>query len=169
MATSPEIVLWEGRPALRIVVPYILFVIFFLISIFLLMTYNMGTVVAGAILLILSIILSVTYKPFSTQVKIYDALFLKYKLTNQRILITEGFISKTIRERDLVYFVATGLHQHTWALLLGIGDVLLQGKDDKHPSMSLVGISQSFSVKELARTAMIARYKELGMNWHRIT
>ena len=74
-----------------------------------------------------------------------------YTITNQRILIEQGILSKSVAEIDLRYVDDTQFFQTFAERLLGIGNVTLVSSDKALPVTKLHGILDPRSVREIIR------------------
>jgi uncharacterized membrane protein YdbT with pleckstrin-like domain len=76
-----------------------------------------------------------------------------YTVTNQRILIEQGMLSKSVNEIDLRSVDDTQFFQSFAERLLGIGNVTLVSSDKALPVTVLHGIDNPRSVRETIRAA----------------
>jgi membrane protein YdbS with pleckstrin-like domain len=74
-----------------------------------------------------------------------------YTITNQRILIEQGMLSKSVAEIDLRYVDDTQFFQSFMDRLLGIGNVTLVSSDKALPVTMLHGIADPRGVREIIR------------------
>lgn len=74
-----------------------------------------------------------------------------YTITNQRILIEQGMLSKSVAEIDLRYVDDTQFFQTVFDRLLGIGNVTLVSSDKALPVTMLHGIHDPRAVREIIR------------------
>src|SRR4051812_40148803 len=74
-----------------------------------------------------------------------------YTITNQRVMIERGMLSKSLNEIDLRYVDDTQFFQSFTERLLGIGNVTLISSDKAFPTTVLLGIADPRSVRELIR------------------
>jgi len=75
-----------------------------------------------------------------------------YTVTNQRIMIEQGILSKSVGEIDLRYVDETEFFQRFTERLLGIGSVTLISSDKAFPTTVLRSIKDPRGVRELIRT-----------------
>lgn len=75
-----------------------------------------------------------------------------YTITNQRIVIEQGILSKSVGEIDLRYIDETEFFQRFSERLLGIGSVTLISSDKAFPTTVLRSIKDPRAVRELVRT-----------------
>ena len=74
-----------------------------------------------------------------------------YTITNQRVMIERGMLSKSLNEIDLRYIDDTQFFQSFSERLLGIGNVTLISSDKAFPTTALLGIADPRNVRELIR------------------
>jgi len=75
-----------------------------------------------------------------------------YIITNQRVMIEEGMLSKTVNEIDLRYVDDSQFFQSATGRMLGIGNVTLHSSDANTPTYMLRSIHDPRGVRELIRT-----------------
>ncbi|HEY3055439.1 MAG TPA: PH domain-containing protein [Thermoanaerobaculia bacterium] len=75
-----------------------------------------------------------------------------YTVTNQRVMIEKGILSKSVGEIDLRYIDDTQFFQSLGARLLGIGNVTLVSSDKTSPVFVLYGVSDPRGVREVIRS-----------------
>jgi uncharacterized membrane protein YdbT with pleckstrin-like domain len=74
-----------------------------------------------------------------------------YTITNQRVMIERGMLSKSLNEIDLRYIDDTQFFQSFSGRLLGIGNVTLISSDKAFPTTVLHGIAKPRDIRELIR------------------
>lgn len=74
-----------------------------------------------------------------------------YIVTNQRVMIEQGILSKTVNEIDLRYVDDSQFFQGLSDRLLGIGNVTLHSSDTTTPTYVLHSIRDPRAVRELVR------------------
>jgi uncharacterized membrane protein YdbT with pleckstrin-like domain len=74
-----------------------------------------------------------------------------YTITNQRVLIERGMLSKSLNEIDLRYIDDTQFFQSFAGRLLGIGNVTLISSDKAFPTTVLHGIAKPRDIREMIR------------------
>ncbi|MEA2327139.1 MAG: hypothetical protein QOE68_2098 [Thermoanaerobaculia bacterium] len=74
-----------------------------------------------------------------------------YTITNQRVMIERGMLSKSLNEIDLRYIDDTQFFQSVSGRLLGIGNVTLISSDKAFPTTVLQGIAKPREIRELIR------------------
>ena len=75
-----------------------------------------------------------------------------YTISNQRILIETGLLSKSVSEIDLRTIDDTQFFQSLTARMLGIGNVTLVSADKAAPMLVLHNIPDPRSLRELIRS-----------------
>jgi membrane protein YdbS with pleckstrin-like domain len=106
-----------------------------------------GQIILGVLLLIfivgLLLLIGVYIKWKSTH----------YKLTNQRLFIRTGFISRSLEEIQLYRVKDVAFHQGIFDRILGIGSITVLSSDESAPRATLIGIEDPEQFKEEIRTA----------------
>ena len=74
-----------------------------------------------------------------------------YTITNQRVMIERGMLSKSLNEIDLRYIDDTQFFQSFTGRLLGIGNVTLISSDKAFPTTVLQGIAKPRDIREMIR------------------
>jgi uncharacterized membrane protein YdbT with pleckstrin-like domain len=77
---------------------------------------------------------------------------IQYTITNQRVIIERGVLSKSLNEIDMRTIDETEFFQKFIERLLGIGSVTLISSDKVFPTTSLRSIKDPRAVRELIRT-----------------
>ncbi len=75
-----------------------------------------------------------------------------YSITNQRVIIEQGILSKTVNEIDLRYVDDSQFFQGLGDRVLGIGNVTLISSDKSSPTYMLRSVRDPRSVREMIRT-----------------
>ncbi len=76
----------------------------------------------------------------------------QYTVTNQRVLIETGMLTKSLGEIDLRYIDDTQFFQGITDRLLGIGNITLISSDKATPTYVIRGISDPRKLRELIRS-----------------
>lgn len=79
------------------------------------------------------------------------ALTQRYKLTNQRLIMTFGFIGRRTEELDLFRVNDVGVKQHPLERITRIGDVYISSADQSSPIRYLHNVKAPDRVKDLLR------------------
>ena len=74
-----------------------------------------------------------------------------YTITNQRVMIERGMLSKSLNEIDLRYIDDTQFFQSFAGRLLGIGNVTLISSDKAFPTTVLQAIARPRDIREMIR------------------
>ena len=75
-----------------------------------------------------------------------------YTITNQRVMIERGLVTKSLSEIDLRYVDDTQFFQGLVDRLLGIGDVTVISSDKSTPVYVLHGVHDPRALREMIRT-----------------
>lgn len=163
--TTNEHILWEGSPSLRVFIPQSCLLGVTLVCIISsLHSWNLKGLLAGIVLLLVTLIL-IKLTAASIGVSVGQMFTVRYQITNQRVIITQGLWQREVSEIDLVYFRSTSVSQSGWTHLLGVGHVSLHREIDSKSGVRLLAIKQPLRVKELSRIAIIDRRAELGIGY----
>ncbi len=100
------------------------------------------TVAVGAYLIIRAVFLAVSILRLRTT---------KYRLTNQRLTVEQGILSRTLDEVDLRTVDDSGFSQSPLERLQGIGTVWIVASDRSTPRLALRGIQDPRAIRELIR------------------
>ena len=157
--TTSEETLWRGTPSPILLVGKIALLLFILIAIPLAayffastLTYdlekagNMRTAgwVITAILAAAQLVAVIV-----AWLKLRSTLYI---VTNQRVMIEQGIVTKTVNEIDLRYVDDSQFFQGLTDRLLGIGNVTLHSSDANTPTYMMRSIRDPRGVRELIRT-----------------
>lgn len=74
-----------------------------------------------------------------------------YTITNQRVMIESGILSKSLSEIDLRYIDDSNFYQSVMARFLGIGNVTIISSDKSTPMYVLRNIQDPRAVREMIR------------------
>ena len=75
-----------------------------------------------------------------------------YTVTNQRVLVESGVLTKSVQEIDMRLIDDTTFFQSFLHRLLGIGHVTVMSSDKTTPSYTMRGVRDPRGVRELIRT-----------------
>lgn len=81
------------------------------------------------------------------------ALTTRYKLTNERLIVTNGFISKHIEEIELYRVNDVSMKMSVMERIFGLGDVRLETTDASTPDPQIKDVQNPERVKDLVRQA----------------
>ena len=102
-----------------------------------------GWVLAGILAAVQAVVLVLAWMRLRTTM---------YIITNQRVMIEQGILSKTVNEIDLRYVDDSQFFQGLTDRMLGIGNVTLISSDKTTPTYVLRSVSDPRAVRELIRT-----------------
>jgi hypothetical protein len=97
------------------------------------------------------------------QGKPFLSLVEAYTITNERIKIVKGLISKDIENFELIRVQDLDVNQSVGGRLIGLGDITISGADATTPIIILRNVSQPHKVYELLRKAWLAARKKYGL------
>ena len=89
-----------------------------------------------------------------------------YRLTNQRIRITEGLFNKQRIDLELVKIQDVSQTQNVGERMFNIGDLTIRSHDATNPIILLNNISDVQRVHELLRHAILASRKKVRFTYH---
>lgn len=156
--TGPEETLWKGTPSPKVLIGRVLGLIVIVIAIPWAAHWaaahtnaidqqasiiKIGWWVTGIVFVIQLIRLGIAL------MRIRSTL---YTITNQRILIEHGILSKALNEIDLRTIDDTQFYQSLIARILGIGNVTLISTDKEEPVLVLHNIPDPRNLRETIRT-----------------
>jgi membrane protein YdbS with pleckstrin-like domain len=169
---GPEQTLWEGRPALALVFGKLLgvvirFVILSVIGYFAFtlglqtlsslstgaksfVEQNEGWLELGIFVVLLIVILPSLTGLASAIARIKNT---HYKVTNQRVLIESGVLSRSLEEIDMRSIDDIEFQQTFLERIFGIGKVFIVSTDKVAPRLELVGIHDPRQTREMIRAA----------------
>jgi membrane protein YdbS with pleckstrin-like domain len=75
----------------------------------------------------------------------------RYKVTDQRVVVERGILSRALEEIDLRYVDDSGFSQSPLERLQGIGTVWLISSDKSMPRLQLRGIKDPRAIREMIR------------------
>jgi uncharacterized membrane protein YdbT with pleckstrin-like domain len=167
VAPGPEETLWTGAPSFRLLTGRLLGALIalllipsiaaFLVS--LLFQYAEKTPAVAQnrspIILVACVVAFVALLPMLVGLvrAIIHVKSLKYTLTNQRLLVEKGLLSRALQEVDLRYVDETQFSQDFVERMLGIGSVRIASSDAMNPRLVLVGLRDPRGVRETLRAA----------------
>ncbi len=169
---SGEIMLWEGRPSLKPVIPAFLLLLVITAIVYALAWFTVDFMadrgqaapgfvwaiiipsVAGVAVLIILIIL---FRQWIRKMTIH------YSVSSQRILTERGIFSKRNDELELEHYKDVIVHRGILDTLVGCGDIRVITSDNTCPLVELTNISNPLETKEIIRTAAEARKRALGI------
>jgi hypothetical protein len=81
------------------------------------------------------------------------ALTTRYKLTNERLITTHGFITKHIEEVELFRVNDVSMRQGVMERIFGLGDIRLETTDASRPEPDIKDVKNPERVKDMIRLA----------------
>jgi uncharacterized membrane protein YdbT with pleckstrin-like domain len=170
-APGAEQTLWEGRPSLALaygkILGLILRAIVLIVAGYLLLQWGLPTLqgisteirtlIEPRVTLISWLVVALLFilmvpsasAVFGAIVQIKNT---HYKVTNQRILVERGVLSKSLQEIDMRSVDDTEFHQTFLERIFGIGQVSVVATDKITPKVVLQGIRDPRNTRELIRT-----------------
>ena len=153
-----EETLWRGSPSLVVLIGHVVLMLIVLIAVPLItaaITQHTNDLDAASRInhigwLVTLIILMIQFINFL--VALLKRRSIVYTITNQRVMIEQGVLSKSLSEIDLRYIDETEFFQHFSERILGIGSVTLISSDKAFPTTTLRGIKDPRAVRELIRS-----------------
>jgi len=155
---AKEETLWRGTPSPILLIGKIALLLFILIAIPLIagffastVTYDLekagnlrtaGWVIAGILAAVQLVNVLVSWMKLRTTM---------YIVTNQRVMIEQGIVSKSVNEIDLRYVDDSQFFQGLSDRILGIGNVTLHSSDANTPTYMLRSVRDPRGVRELIR------------------
>lgn len=88
-----------------------------------------------------------------------------YTLTNERIKIVRGLVSRDVENFELIRVQDIDLKQNVGERMLGIGDIAIRGQDASRPVITLRNISKPEEVYETLRRAWLEARKRHGLQF----
>jgi membrane protein YdbS with pleckstrin-like domain len=153
-----EETLWHGTPSaiklLGRIVEIVLIVIFvpLLFRWFSSQTNDLQTsanLVRAGWILTAALVLIELIRFFTTLLRLRSTL---YTITNQRVMIERGLLTKSLSEIDLRYVDDTQFFQGLVDRILGIGNVTIISSDKSMPVYALHGVRDPRALREMIRT-----------------
>jgi hypothetical protein len=89
----------------------------------------------------------------------------KYTLTNERIKVIRGMVSRDVENYELVRVQDIDLSQNLSERMMGIGDITIRGADSSEPTIVIRNISDPEKVYEIMRRAWLEARKKHGLQF----
>jgi uncharacterized membrane protein YdbT with pleckstrin-like domain len=152
-----EQTLWSGTPSATLLAGYIAAIVATLVLIPLAAHFfgatmqddvratgivTVGWIITGVLTLIEVVALLVAWMRLRSTM---------YTITNQRVLVEQGIVSKTVGEIDLRYVDDSSFTQTLVERILGIGTVTMISSDKTTPQFALRSIKDPRGVREMIR------------------
>jgi membrane protein YdbS with pleckstrin-like domain len=180
-AAAPEQTLWEGRPSVALVYGKVIWLVLKVIALIIIgyLILEVGLPALGqtsadlrslidtnanAITWVIVVLAIIAIAPslFALSSAIARLKNTQYKVTNQRILVERGVLSKSLEEIDMRSVDDTEFRQSLMERIFKIGDVWIVSTDKVAPKVILHGIPDPRNTRELIRaTAYQASQRQL--------
>ncbi len=89
----------------------------------------------------------------------------RYVITTERLKITHGLLSRSIENFELIRIQDIDYKQGLSERMLGIGDIVIRGRDISQPELTLRNISKPDEVYEILRKAWLEARKRYGLQF----
>jgi len=99
------------------------------------------------------------------QARPFLSLVEEYILTNERIKIVHGLLSRRIENYELIRIQDIDYKQNVSERVLGIGDIFIRGQDKSNPEVILRNIAKVEEVYETLRRAWMEARKKHGLQF----
>jgi hypothetical protein len=99
------------------------------------------------------------------QARPFLSLVEEYILTNERIKIINGLLSRRIENYELIRIQDIDYKQNVSERVLGIGDIFIRGQDPSKPDLTLRNIAKVEEVYEILRRAWMESRKKHGLQF----
>lgn len=141
---EPEVEVWISRPSARAWAHYWFISIIFAVVMVFVAISQPGIRVAA---------IAVAGLPFLFTVCLagINKISIRYRLTNQRIFVEKGILSRSLLETELVRIDDVAVIQNLMGRIFNYGTVRLAAADADSESVVLVDIDNPVSVKEIVR------------------
>lgn len=96
-------------------------------------------------------------------VKVVQTSSIKIRITNQRMIISEGVFNRKTDELELYRVRDVGVEEPFFYRILGIGNVIVKSTDKTDPDILLKGFSKVHELKDIIRTN--AEYYRQNRKW----
>jgi membrane protein YdbS with pleckstrin-like domain len=170
-ATGPEETLWEGRPSIALLYGklarfFIRLIIVIVIGYFVFTSglpalasvssaassfveQNNTLLVVGILVVLALVLLPSVMGLLQAWARIKNT---HYRITNQRIVIQSGVLSRSLEEIDMRSIDDIEFNQPLLERLFGIGQIFIVSTDKVAPRLSLQGIHDPLKIRELIRS-----------------
>jgi hypothetical protein len=89
----------------------------------------------------------------------------RYIITNERLKIVKGMVSRDVENFELIRLQDIDLSQGVGERMLGIGDISIRGADASQPAVVLRNIPKPEEVYEILRRAWLEARKRHGLQF----
>ena len=93
------------------------------------------------------------------------SLSVHYRITNERVRITEGMLGKDREDIELVRVQDIDMTQGLTERMLGIGDIHIRSHDRSNPDITLNNVSNPTEVHEILRRAVLKARKKYNVSF----
>jgi Bacterial PH domain len=93
------------------------------------------------------------------------SLSIHYKITSERVRITEGMLGKDREDIELVRVQDIDMSQGLTERMLGIGDITVRSHDRSNPEVILNNVSNPTEVHEILRRAVLKARKKYNVSF----
>ncbi len=87
----------------------------------------------------------------------------KYKMTSQRVIITEGIFSKTTKNVELYRLDDFAVNYPITMRILGFGILIIRSSDRETPNLNIVGIKELDKIAEKLRECSLSERERRGI------
>jgi hypothetical protein len=99
------------------------------------------------------------------QARPFLSLVEEYILTNERIKVVHGMLSRRIENYELIRIQDIDYKQNVSERVLGIGDIFIRGQDKSNPEIVLRNVAKVEEVYETLRRAWMDARKKHGLQF----
>jgi hypothetical protein len=99
------------------------------------------------------------------QARPFLSLVEEYILTNERIKVVHGMLSRRIENYELIRIQDIDYKQNVSERVLGIGDIFIRGQDKSSPEIVLRNVAKVEEVYETLRRAWMDARKKHGLQF----
>jgi uncharacterized glyoxalase superfamily metalloenzyme YdcJ len=89
----------------------------------------------------------------------------EYVLTNERVKVIHGLLSRRIENFELVRIQDIDFKQNVGERMMGIGDIFIRGSDPSNPDVTLRNVAKPEEVYEILRRAWMDARKRHGLQF----
>ena len=89
----------------------------------------------------------------------------KYVVTNERLKVVKGMLSRDVENFELIRIQDIDLKQNVTERMLGIGDITIRGADASEPVVVMRNIKEPEKVYETMRRAWLEARKRYGLQF----
>ena len=153
---AAEETLWKGTPSTVVLLGHVFWMALALVVLPLLARFFADTepnAIRNGWWLAISVVLLLAIRLLFAYFRIVSTI---YTVTNQRVMIERGLLSKSLSEIDLRYIDDSNFSQGAIERLLGIGQVTLISSDKSSPVYTLQNIKDPRGVREREQQGRIA-------------